>query len=192
MSIIEELGAVGSLINGLAMVGSVVYLAVQVRQANRLARLTAIDALRDATNQFREILLAGNNTEVWLKGIQRNDELSDLERYKWDELALYLWDSTQATYLSARHLGERFAVKRVAYTVRFASAGKSRFQTWWDARRERFHPDFAAFVDANIGQPVEALATRAGAAPAGASSAPPAAQSSTVEISGKAGAPAAP
>lgn len=156
MELIEKLGYIGSMVNAVAMVGSVIYLSLQVRQANRLARLSAIDALRDATNQFREVLLTSDNVDVWLKGIQRPDEMTDTERYRWDELALYLWDSTQATYLRAVHLGERFAVRRIGYTVRFASGGV-RFKAWWDARRERFHPDFVRFVDDNLGKPVESV-----------------------------------
>ena len=168
MELIEKLGYIGSMVNAAAMVGSVAYLALQVRQANRLARLSAIDALRDATNQFREVLLTSDNVDVWLKGIQRPDEMTDLERYRWDELALYLWDSTQATYLRAVHLGERFAVRRIGYTVRYASGGV-RFKDWWNARRDRFHPDFARFVDDNLGKPLESLreppSSRRGARP---------------------------
>lgn len=159
MSTLEQLGYLGSFINAIAMIGSVVYLAAQVRQANHLARLGAIDALRDATNSFREILLQGDNIDVWLKGIQRFDEMSDLEIYRWDELALYLWDSTQATYLRAIHLDEQFIVRRIGYTVRFASGGP-RFPIWWDKRRWRFHPEFARFVDDNLGKPIEALNPR--------------------------------
>ena len=154
MHVIEELGYLGSFVNAIAMIGSVVYLALQVRQANRLAHLSATDALRDSTNRFREVLLNGDNTEVWLKGIRQADALSDLERYRWDELALYLMDSTQATYLRALHLREPFTVSRIGYTVRYASAAPG-YIRWWQSRRERFHPDFVRFVDDNIGKPVE-------------------------------------
>ena len=42
--------------------------------------------------------------------------------------------------------------------MRFASAaGDGQFKRWWDGRRERFHPDFVRFVDANLGKPVESL-----------------------------------
>ena len=156
MHAIEELGYLGSFINAIAMIGSVVYLAQQVRQANHIARLNAIDALRDATNRFREVLLSNDNLNVWLKGIQRYEEMTPTERYQWDELSLYLWDSTQATYLRALHLGEQFIVRRIGYTVRYASGGV-RFKAWWDQRRERFHPDFVRFVDNNIGKPIESL-----------------------------------
>ena len=156
MTLIEKLGYLGSFVNALAMIGSVIYLAAQVKHANYLSRLNAIDALRDATNNFREVLLQGDNVEVWLKGIQRRDELTDVERYRWDELSLYLFDSTQATYLRALHLGERFVERRIGYTVRYASAGNV-FKEWWSTRRERFHPDFVRFVDDNIGKPVEPM-----------------------------------
>lgn len=156
MNILEELGYIGSFINAIAMIGSVVYLALQVRQANRLAHLSATDALRDSTNRFREVLLNGDNIEVWLKGIREKDQLTDLERYRWDELALYLMDSTQATYLRALHLGEPFTINRIGYTVRYASAAPG-YGLWWQSRRERFHPEFARFVDDNLGKPVEAV-----------------------------------
>ena len=156
MSIVEILGYLGSFISSLAVVASVVYVAQEVKRANRLARLSAIDALRDATNRFREILLQDGNLEVWLKGV-RDEEMTDIERYRWDELGLYLWDSTQATYLRAVELDEKFSVRRIAYTVRYASSGDS-FATWWHPRRERFHPDFVAFVDANLGKPTGDLA----------------------------------
>ena len=38
MSLIEKLGYLGSFINALAMIGSVIYLALQVRQANQIGR----------------------------------------------------------------------------------------------------------------------------------------------------------
>ena len=154
MNLIEELGYIGSFVNAMAMIGSVVYLALQVRQANRLAHLSATDALRDSTNRFREVLLNDDNIEVWLKGIRQADTLSDLERYRWDELALYLMDSTQATYLRALHLREPFTVSRIGYTVRYASAAPG-YRVWWQNRRERFHPDFVRYVDDNIGKPIE-------------------------------------
>ena len=156
MNIIEKLGYLGSFINAIAMIGSVVYLALQVRQANRLAHLSATDALRDSTNRFREVLLDGDNIEVWLKGIRQKDQLTDLERYRWDELALYLMDSTQATYLRALHLGEPFTINRIGYTVRYASTAPG-YALWWQSRRERFHPQFARFVDDNLGKPIEAV-----------------------------------
>ena len=156
MELFEKLGYLGSMVNAIAMMGSVIYLSLQVRQANRLARLSAIDALRDATNQFREVLLAHDNVDVWLKGMERPDDMTPTEQFRWNELALYLWDSTQATYLRAVHLGEQFAVRRIGYTIRFASGG-ARFKGWWEARRERFHPDFVRFVDDNLGKPVESV-----------------------------------
>lgn len=154
MHLLEELASLGSFINAIAMVGSVIYLAIQVRQSNRLARLSALDALRDGTNRFRELLLAGDNCALWIKGIRRNGELSEYERYRWDELVLYFWDSTQATYLRALHLGERYAISRVGYTVRFAGNGPT-FRNWWSQRRERFHPDFVRFVDEHLQQLAE-------------------------------------
>ena len=157
MLILENLGYIASFISALAVVLSLIYLGQEVHQSNRLARLTAIDALRDATNRFRELLLQdGDNLDIWLKGIQQPDEMTPIEEYRWDELALYLWDSTQATYLRAVELGESFTVRRIAYTVRFASGG-TRFKGWWQIRRERFHPDFVDFVDSNIGQPIDEL-----------------------------------
>jgi hypothetical protein len=152
MHLLEELASLGSFINAIAMVGSVIYLAIQVRQSNRLARLSALDALRDGTNRFRELLLADDNCALWIKGIQRNAELTEFERYRWDELVLYFWDSTQATYLRALHLREPFAISRIGYTVRYASSGVT-FHDWWARRRERFHPDFVGFVDRNMSVP---------------------------------------
>lgn len=153
---INELGALGRVVNAAAMIGSVIYLALQVRQANRLARLSAIDSRRDATNHFREVLRSGDNLEVWLKGIQSNAELSDTERYRWNELGLSLWDSAQATYLRAAQLGEPYTVYRIAYSVRYASGGLY-FTDWWNERRERFHPTFVKFVDEHLGLSIESL-----------------------------------
>lgn len=156
MSMVEFLGYLGSFISSLAVVASLVYVGMEVKRANRLARLGAIDALRDATNRFREVLLQGDNLEVWLKGMRTDVTLTPEEQYRWDELGLYLWDSTQATYLRAADLGEEFTVRRIAYTVRFASSGE-KFRTWWEPRRERFHPDFIAFVESHLERPVEEL-----------------------------------
>lgn len=161
MSIIEKLGYLGSFINALAMIGSVIYLALQVRQANNLARLSAVDSLRDSTNRFRELLLREENLAVWLKGSQPAENLTDAERYRLDELSLYLMDSTQASYLRARRLGDRYSLWRIGYTIRYASTG-TRFKTWWERRRERYHPEFASFVNDNLDKPIEPLGSLKG------------------------------
>ncbi|MGE0483565.1 MAG: hypothetical protein AB7Q81_05470 [Gammaproteobacteria bacterium] len=156
MSMVEFLGYLGSFISSLAVVASLIYLAQEMKRSNRLARLSAIDALRDATNRFREVLLQGDNLAVWLKGMREPDAMSEEERYRWDELGLYLWDSTQATYLRAVELEEPFTVRRIGYTVRYASTGPG-FGRWWEPRRARFHPEFVAFVDTHMGQPIDGL-----------------------------------
>jgi hypothetical protein len=53
-----------------------------------------IDSLRDATHHFREVLLCGDNLAVWVKGVNANAELTAAARYRWNERALYLADST--------------------------------------------------------------------------------------------------
>ncbi|MCB1748841.1 MAG: hypothetical protein H6977_13680 [Gammaproteobacteria bacterium] len=156
MSLVEILGYLGSFISSLAVVVSLIYVAQEMKRSNRLARLSAIDALRDATNRFREVLLEGDNLAVWLKGMREPDAMTEEERYRWDELGLYLWDSTQATYLRAIELEEPFTVRRIGYSVRYASTGPG-FARWWEPRRGRFHPDFVAFVDTHLGQPIDDL-----------------------------------
>ncbi len=73
----EAISAVSQLIGSLAVVISVLYLAVQLRSSTRVARVAAQDAaaaaLRDVTKPFMENAELGR---VWRVGLENLDSLS--------------------------------------------------------------------------------------------------------------------
>lgn len=73
----DAINAVSQLVSSIAVVVSVLYLAVQLRSSTRVARVAAMDAaaaaLRDVTKPFMENAELGR---VWRTGLEQLDSLS--------------------------------------------------------------------------------------------------------------------
>jgi hypothetical protein len=74
---IMELGAIGELVGGVAVIATLIYLAVQIRQSTALAQGTA---QRDLMNSFQLNLdRIARDPGVWHKGLQEFDTASNEE-----------------------------------------------------------------------------------------------------------------
>ena len=76
---IMELGAIGELVGGLAVVGSRLYVGLQVRQGNRLARAQANEEIARLASDFT-LHISPQELELMLRGATDIDGLSDVDR----------------------------------------------------------------------------------------------------------------
>lgn len=107
---IQEWGAIGEIIGGIAVVASLVYLAMQIRQNTKQlsmtiksAELAAFERNVDASSRFRQMFITNPDvTELYLRGIAKYAELGDTEKVRFDMLVRSILSGFQGAYV--RHL----------------------------------------------------------------------------------------
>ncbi len=146
---IMELGAIGELVGGFAVIGSLIYVGLQVRQSNDHTRQT-IDLERNQANRSMTQAMA----EVWAT-LERGEfvELMQRATQSWDGLSsadqgrLGAWltrfhVNTVSVFLAGQQglMDEDYCNAWIeAYTMFVASPGLSR---WWDFSKPTHHPGF--------------------------------------------------
>ncbi len=84
---ISELGSLGEFVGSLAVLATLIYLAMQIRQNTHTTRAVSHHAITDALNQLN-LTLARDETvaQLWIKGLSERASLSDLQRERFDAL----------------------------------------------------------------------------------------------------------
>jgi hypothetical protein len=75
----EAIGAVGSIVGGLAIVATLAYMSVQISQTHRLAKLQASQNLNDMFNQSFALVAASPELADRIHRLERGEEISDGE-----------------------------------------------------------------------------------------------------------------
>ena len=135
---IEQLGSVGEIIGAAATVAMLAYLAVQIRQNNRLVAASIADSSRDSMNELARIL--GANPEaarVYAAGVQDPSSLSLQETIQFDSLC----------HLALNALHQRFeSGLDLADDWNFANLSNAGFRTYWGRQSETYPEDFRRLV----------------------------------------------
>ena len=77
----EAAGAIGEIVGAVAVVLTLVYLAVQIRENSRQLRLTSIMALNSLVNEgFDPIYNNDKNIHIWTTGMKSPDSLDESEK----------------------------------------------------------------------------------------------------------------
>lgn len=72
----DALGAIGELVGAIAVVATLAYLAVQVRQNNKLSRATAVQIVSQQNLEFLGMLATNPDLrELWIEGAEDYDKL---------------------------------------------------------------------------------------------------------------------
>jgi len=155
---LEDLGNLGDFIGGIAVVATLIYLAVQIRQntqqLRRSAEIAAVEAA-DKTfasfSQFRQQITAdGQLAELYLKGLRDHDSLTPIERFRFDLLLedlfyMYQTSSHRMRTIRDEDFDEAFTQLNLRRMLRQPS-----IRIWWEANKGSMDRAFVAEVDARI------------------------------------------
>jgi len=90
----QLLGNYGEFVGAIAVVATLVYLSMQVRgtseqvaQGQRVALTQIIQSSLEHSNKWRSMVLEGENTDIWHRGLNDLDALNPLERQKFNMMA---------------------------------------------------------------------------------------------------------
>ena len=142
---IQDLGALGELLGAVAVLATLVYLAMQTRQ-NTMSIAAQLEAATLGANQEFFVFAASNELEEALA----EDRTIDMTTNQWRRGMLF--GSLLSTMQWHVHHGRRgilptFYEAQVGATVRDLFTGFRSFEGWWEAGKASYLPEFVEFVE---------------------------------------------
>ena len=144
----DALGAIGEVIGAIAVVLTLGYLAVQIKQNTEENRILRAQDLVTA-NADANALIANNSelSEIVRAGMIDFDTLSEMEQFRFSTIFFSFMSKYDFAYHQriAGRLDEKFW-ERTAYDIRvFLNLPGANH--WWRRDKPRYSPEFAAYVD---------------------------------------------
>ena len=144
----EALGAIAELIGGLAVLVTLVYLALQVRQNNQMQRQQI--SAHQTNHYVANTHVLANNGELMdiFRKASTGEEMSPLERWRFGTFMFGILENFQEMYfLNKAGVQYEFRVvgmQKSVYRYLSTPGGK----VWWDSvRGKQFVNEFAEYID---------------------------------------------
>jgi hypothetical protein len=153
---LESLGDIGELVGGLALIASLIYLAVQIRQNTASVRLQVEQAIRrDQFDLRRPFIENPDLADLLVRAIADFDSLSPAERFRANMTSANAIEHLQRIFLLREeglvHWESQEAVLRSYLAL-------EPVRRWWSSGREILQPEFVEYVERHI-QPTLASAS---------------------------------
>jgi len=158
---VETLGNLGDFVGGIAVIVSLVYLALQIRQNTRMLRASALASTTQTYVSFNHLL--GNNAvvaRVFQVGLEDFSALDENERRQFLNLM-------RAIIISYEHVYQNFEAGLIDAEVwdRYLREGKRLLQiphiaTWWESRKHAYTKSFVEMLDQASPVPEQKLANQ--------------------------------
>lgn len=157
---IQDWGAIGEIVGALAVVASLIYLAVQIRQNTRQislslesSKLAAFEQNVESGNRSREVLISNPEVaELFLKGLADYRNLPPTDRFRCNMLFRNLLSAIQGGYIRHLTVGgdpEKFEGTRKTLDSLLKSPG---IRQWLDEIEPDWRPEFADFVASRVAE----------------------------------------
>ncbi len=154
---LENIFYLSQSIASVAVVGSLIYLALQVRYAERSQRGIMQQGRADRTSSAALALADPELARVWSKGLSGDEELTPVEFMQWMLLCRASFLSGEDSLLQHKAgLLSPSAFKSYAAGARFYMANPG-MRAAWKLSRAQFGSEFRSFGDSLVNEP---LATR--------------------------------
>ena len=146
----DAIGAIGEIVGAIAVVLTLGYLAVQMKQNAAATRAQTAQNLADSINGIN-LILAGNleQSRISRKGFDDWESLNEDEKFCWHWMAVAACRSLEAALTNARlKQADQQSIDLAKESVRGLFA-TSAYQRWWREERSMvvFTEDFVRFVE---------------------------------------------
>ena len=144
----EAIGAVGEAVGAIAVVVTLAYLAMQIRQNTGATRAASHHAVIEALNQGN--LAQARDAElarIWVSGLKDRGVLTEVERQRFDSLCLAYFHVFDSLWYSAKvGTAERDLLlsEEKGFVYLMDSSG---VYDWWEANPYAFSPEFRNYME---------------------------------------------
>ncbi len=156
---IMELGAIGELVGGVAVIASLVYVGLQVRQSAAATRLATGAAVNEGFTRAMESMFDQDSNILFREGIVRGlDTLSPEDRFRFGTLIFTMYCHFETVYFQTKHDTTDFYVVNRLRAMVYWFQNTPGVRAWWygnlyddrpGAIREMFSKEFRAFVQSH-------------------------------------------
>ncbi len=146
---LTQLANLGEFIGGVAVLVTLIYLAVQVRQSNQIATADAVNNTVRTFSTYRQMLADDSLSEVWAKA-QQEEALSPKEKVQIHAVVSELAYASVAAYVNPRSAAsEQGSVKEISPALVAAEIGASRVlrEAWAEMEVELRGFNLTEFAD---------------------------------------------
>ena len=143
----EAIGAVGEIVGAVAVVGSLLYLATQIRTQTRDSKLAAVRELTANLMESYAPLLDPQLAEVWTRGAKDFDKLADSEKAQMIAFLQIYFRALESAYYQANESGLDSRIWDGIIRHTGSLLATSAVERIWQARKRSYSEEFQAFVD---------------------------------------------
>ena len=151
---LQDLGSLGELIAAVAVVVSLLYVAVQVRQNSRSIRAANYQTFSESYREFRVLLLKDESLRiVWAKGLQSRSQLSGSDQAQFDNLMMIFTRVAETNFYHASNglVDESFLSGWLEEAIEIWRMPG--VQDWWADNKRFFNIEFRASWDLRLAKP---------------------------------------
>jgi dienelactone hydrolase len=81
---LEQLANIATIVEAIAVVASLIFIGLQIRQSTKLAKATNVQSLVNLSSPFNLLLAQDRKlTEVWVKGSKQFDKLDEIDKTRY-------------------------------------------------------------------------------------------------------------
>lgn len=149
----DAIGAIGEIIGAAGVIATLIYLAIQIRQNTTAMNRTTVRQALESNNAALTSLLDEGVSELFVRGLKSLDDLSEVERYRFDN-AFFQWvGSCDQAFIDKRDgnfSADSFVVYENAIVGYLITPGGKQ---WWEESQAWFSPAFREDVDRLCSKP---------------------------------------
>ena len=155
---VQDWGAVGEIIGAIAVVASLVYLALQIRQNTQqmahsveIERVASLGRNIHAANRLRELFIRDRDlADLYLAGLDDFDALEGTDRFRFDLLMRNIFAEFQGAYIRNLSIGHDPDEFKGAGRMIESILENDGARRWLEQAQTDWRPEFRDFVDSRV------------------------------------------
>ncbi len=148
---LTQLANLGEFIGGIAVLVTLLYLAVQVRSGAREQRSTAArEATREMAAVYHTVVDSEEVAEIWLKGMEGFEDLGRTDRLRFGGVLGHFFRLFEQLFFQHRDGALEAVIWEGFENSLHDIAGYPGFRSWWPTRSHWYSAPFREFVEAHL------------------------------------------
>jgi hypothetical protein len=147
---IEQLGSLGEVVGAIATIGTLWYLALQIRQSSKTERASNFVQIMQDQNVWLSITQSGEVADIYMRGLRDFKGLTEIEQTRFHMVLSLHFSNMQLAF----RLHQEGALATELYQDTFASmlnfVENPGARDWWQSAQQWFHPEFVEHVNSEI------------------------------------------
>ncbi|MEP0190490.1 MAG: hypothetical protein ABJP70_07705 [Erythrobacter sp.] len=150
---LEAIYFIGQTVAAFAIVGSLVFVGLQSRQASKASELATLQVMQERFDGFRRLVVADKELiDIYDRGLRDPVQLDEAELVRFRLMIFIAVEGAQASFLVKGNSAEAQAQFGALNRLFVQTVGTPGGRAWWSMFGSTMHPKFVAFMDQMLAQ----------------------------------------